>query len=296
MKIKEIYIGGWFQRTSLHLNEIYNFLKNAESKSNFSKKKLQKLQKKINPQDVKITLAELDYVSFKTKDGISVRIYEDGLTTLGLDEFSDDMKKDFKKMTDFYEKSFSEGISYIFSLGAPVPKDLAKIENVYPYFVVLDNESEKTINSILEEFQEKKYTTVNKKTFKMVQGGKIYIFNNKTSTMHKIRDFIEETIFLREFQSQLERYLNLHRNIWEKIAAVKEKGSIKGSEVNEQKTRIESYSKTINLIEARISQMNTYIHTRENITKAHIQDKDYREILEYRYETLSDSLSYVSDL
>jgi hypothetical protein len=218
------------------------------------------------------------------------------LTTLGIDSVTNSLPDEFKKMTDFYEKKLSKGLSYIFSLGAPVPKELANIKTIYPYFVILDNESEENIDKILNEFKQTRYTVIEKPSFQLIQGDKVYVFNNKKSELKKVRDFIEETIFLREFQNQLERYLNLHRAIWEKIAEVRERGSIKGSEVKEQKARAESYAKTINLIDTRISQMNTYIHTREKIIGTHITDPEYQEILQYRYETLSDSLVYVADL
>ena len=296
MNVKEIYIGGWFQRTSLHLHEVFRLLKYSESNLPLDKKKLRSMQKMINPQNVRFVMDELDYVTFRTENGISVRLYEDGLTTLGIDSVTNSLPDEFKKMTDFYEKKLSKGLSYIFSLGAPVPKELANIKTIYPYFVILDNESEENIDKILNEFKQTRYTVIEKPSFQLIQGDKVYVFNNKKSELKKVRDFIEETIFLREFQNQLERYLNLHRAIWEKIAEVRERGSIKGSEVKEQKARAESYAKTINLIDTRISQMNTYIHTREKIIGTHITDPEYQEILQYRYETLSDSLVYVADL
>ena len=40
MKISNVYIGGWFQRTMLQLTEIYDFLRNCDSKLNLDKEKL----------------------------------------------------------------------------------------------------------------------------------------------------------------------------------------------------------------------------------------------------------------
>lgn len=44
--IQQISIGGWFQRTTLHLSEIYDFLKYAESPLDLESKKLKSLRKK----------------------------------------------------------------------------------------------------------------------------------------------------------------------------------------------------------------------------------------------------------
>jgi len=38
MKVEKIFVGGWFQRTTLHLSEIYDFLKEAKSPLDLNKK------------------------------------------------------------------------------------------------------------------------------------------------------------------------------------------------------------------------------------------------------------------
>ena len=43
MKIK-IYYGGWYQRTTLHLSEIYDFLKRGHSNLDLDKRKLELLR------------------------------------------------------------------------------------------------------------------------------------------------------------------------------------------------------------------------------------------------------------
>lgn len=94
----------------------------------------------------------------------------------------------------------------------------------------------------------------------------------------------------------MHRYLNIHRNIWEKIAEVKERGKIRGSEIAPFRAQIESYDKTVNLIEARINQMDTYIKTRGSITRATKEFSKFTDVLQFKYETLSDTLEYVKDI
>ncbi len=40
MKISNVYIGGWFQRTMLQLSEVYDFLRNGESQLKLNKRNL----------------------------------------------------------------------------------------------------------------------------------------------------------------------------------------------------------------------------------------------------------------
>lgn len=292
---EKIYIGGWFQRTTLHLSEIYDFLKEAKSPLELDAQKLKELRSALDIKEIEMTLGRLDRIDMSGTSGISVRIYEDGLIILSKDE-SKEIEGDIKTLTDYYEQKLSPGIGYIFSLGAPVPKELASIKTIYPYFILLDDAKREDVEGLLDRFQQKKYFEIRKKQYEIYRGDKLYIINNRTERVSNIDTFVEEQVFIREFKTQLHRYLNLHRIIWERIAEVKEKGEIRGSEIGSFKSRIESYGKTINLIDARISQMGTYIKTRESIAKGNPDLRNFLDVLDFKYETLQDTLEYVKDI
>ena len=294
-KIEKIYIGGWFQRTTLHLSEIYDFLKQADSPLKLDKAKLSELRNEMRISSVEMKLGNLDCVIVKSDLGIEVKIYEDGLIVLckvnGLS-----IKNEIQTLATYYEQKLSPGIRYIFSLGAPIPKDLANIKTIFPYFIILDNSPKQDIKELFGQFKQEKYFEILKKEFEIYRGDKLYVINNFSEKLSNIEDFVEEQVFIREFKSQLHRYLNLHRIIWEKIADVKERGKIKGSEVGLFKDKIESYSKTINLIDGRISQMGTYIRTRESIAKNNAGLANFLDVLDFKYETLADTLEYIKDI
>ena len=130
----------------------------------------------------------------------------------------------------------------------------------------------------------------------MLRGDKYYFINNKKTSIGNVERYIEEQVFIREFKGQLHRYLNLHRIIWEKIDAVKDRAKVRGSDVVKFTTKLESYEKTVTLIEGRIKQMSTYISTRERIAKEDTELTDFLAISGYRYETLRDTLEYIKDL
>jgi hypothetical protein len=295
MKAQKLYIGGWFQRTTLHLSEIYDFLKDAHSPLALERPKLKALRNAMSIERVEMHIAHLDYITLVTTIGIEVKIYEDGLIVL-CKENKLSTKEDIKILTTYYEEKFSTGLKYIFSLGAPIPKELANIKTIYPYFVVLRNASINNIENLLTEFQEEQYIEIRTKDFEIYRGNELYIINNLREQLADIERFIEEQIFIREFKSQLHRYLNLHRVIWERIAEVKEKGQISGKEVGDFRDRVESYSKTINLIEARISQMDTYLKTRESVATGDPDLAKFLKVLEFKHETLADTLEYIKDV
>ena len=297
MKISNVYIGGWFQRTMLQLSEIYDFLRDCKSELNFDQKKLDEYRKNLYIGNIDYGVAGEEYITFTTGNGIGVKIFEDGLIVLNNKNITEEtLFSDIEKVQEYYEKNLSPALNYLFSLGAPVPKELAHIESVYPYFIVCDKATNEQMRELLVKTEKQKYFEFTNSKYDVIRGDKYCFVNNKSESIDKIERYIEEQIFIREFKGQLHRYLNIHRIIWEKIDAVKEHSMVKGSEIVKFTTKLEGYAKTINLIDGRIKQMSTYIPTREKIAKGDKELTEFLEISGYRYETLRDTLSYIQYL
>ncbi|MBQ3413519.1 hypothetical protein IJH33_01565 [Candidatus Saccharibacteria bacterium] len=297
MKINSIFVGGWFQRTTLQLSEIYDFLRGEEVQIKLQQKKVDEFRKNLEIGNLEYGSSGEEYLIFSTAEGINVKIFEDGLIVLNNTMVSEEtLFSDIEKVKDYYETRLSPAFNYLFSLGAPVPKELAGIKNIYPFFVVLEKATQEELQSLLSKTEGRQYYEFKNSKYDVLRGNKYYFINNKTKSNDEIERYIEEQIFIREFKGQLHRYLNIHRIIWEKIDSVKAHSRVKGSEIVKFTTKLEGYAKTINLIDGRINQMGTYLPTREKIAK---QDKDLSEFLEisgYRYETLRDTLEYIKYL
>lgn len=297
MKIEKIYIGGWFQRTTLQLSEIYDFVRDASSKLALDEKKLISLHDSLEIKDVNYGIDGLEYLLISTRSEVNIKIFEDGLIVLNdenVNEFS--LFNDIDALADYYENKLSPALSYLFSLGAPIPKELANIETVFPYFIVLNNESKENIQLLLSKTEKEKYFEYNNDSYDVVRGDKYYFINNKTKSIQQVERYVEEQIFIREFKAQLHRYLNLHRIIWEKIDAVKENVKVKGKDIVAFSSKIDGYRKTVNLIDSRINQMNTYIRTREKLAKSDESLTGSLDLIGYRYETLINTVSYMQQI
>lgn len=297
MKISNVYIGGWFQRTMLQLSEIYDFLRAGTSKLKLDPEKLMEYRKDLMIGNIDYGVSGEEYVRYTTADNLVVKIFEDGLIVLNNPNVGEDtLFTDIEKLTDYYENKLSKAFNYLFSLGAPVPKELANIATVYPYFIVCDKVSKDELANLLNKTERQKYFEFNNKNYDVIRGDKYYFINNKNKSLDNIERYIEEQIFIREFKGQLHRYLNLHRIIWEKIDDVKEQANVKGADIVKFNGKLEGYSKTINLIDGRINQMSTYIATREKIAKSDSELAEFLAISGYRYETLRDTLDYIKYL
>lgn len=297
MKVSNAYVGGWFQRTMLQLSEIYDFLRETKTKLALDHDKLVEYRKNLQIGRIDYGVQGEEYIEFTTSVNIKVKIFEDGLIILNNQNVSEDtLFADIDALADYYENKLSPAFSYLFSLGAPVPKELAHIETVYPYFVVTENATKDDMNTLLTRTDKQKYFEFDNEKYDVIRGDVYYFINNKKSKLENIERYIEEQIFIREFKGQLHRYLNLHRIIWEKIDNVKERASVKGADILVFNTKLDSYAKTITLIEGRINQMSSYLSTREKIAKNDKELVEFLNISGYRYETLKDTLDYIKQL
>ena len=203
MEIKNLYVGGWFQRTMLQLSEIYDFVRGEGSKLPLNAKKLDMLREQLDIADIEYNVSGQEYVKITTKENLIIKIFEDGLITLNKCASSvETLMEDINEVTNYYEKKLAAAINYLFSLGAPLPKELAHIENIYPYFVVCENTSRAHIKELLENTEKQKYFEFSCPDYSVVRGDKFYFINDKKSKTEVVERYIEEQIFIREFKEQ----------------------------------------------------------------------------------------------
>ena len=180
MKISNVYIGGWFQRTMLQLTEIYDFLRDCKSQLDLDPEKLQEFRKSLEIGKIDYGVAGEEYIEFTTALNMKVKVFEDGLITVNNTNVSDDtLFADLDKITDYYENKLSPAFNYLFSLGAPVPKELAHIETIYPYFIICDNVTKEDISDLLSRTEKQKYFEFSSEKYDVVRGDKYYFINNK---------------------------------------------------------------------------------------------------------------------
>lgn len=285
--------GGWYQRTTLHLSEVYDFLARAETHLNLDKGKLMTMNKALGLTKVTREAGYLEFVKAETESGIEIRYYEDGLYILEIE--TSNPKEGGKQLEGYYDRIFGPAIAYIFSLGAPTPKILANIKTRHPMVIST------------EELHPEKYTPdkdVFGETYSRITTSQVtvcktpeYIFVvSKPKIKVAMEEMVEMQIFFREFKDQLEKYLDIHRTVWEEISEIKERRNIKGNEVEQIRTRLDSYQKTINLINSRINQMGAYIGTRAKIAKSLSIEDQLTTLFQYKFEILSDTHSYIREI
>lgn len=289
----KVTFGGWYQRTTLHLSEIYEFLANANSYLELDKAVVKANHEKLNLVSVTRENGYFEYVQAITKDQITIKYYEDGLYVLEM--HTQNILKAKEMLETYFSNFLNPAINYIFSLGAPIPKVLANIKTIHPIVVSYPVESTEHVQIDKNLYGQiySQLVTSELAVFKL----KEYIFiAYKENTAVKIDKVIENQIFFREFKDQLEKYLNIHRKIWSEISVIKEQKKIKPKNVGPLNAKLSSYQKSISLITNRINQMGSYVRTRKAIAQDEGTDKQLLNLFQYRFEALIDTLEYIKEI
>lgn len=287
-----VTFGGWYQRTTLHLSEIYELMVLGTSKLPLSKEKLKELKENLNLISIAREVSSLEYILAKTEDGITIKYYEDGLYVLQTE--STDIEPAQKKLQDYFYQKLDPAVSYIFSLGAPTPKILAEIKNDHQVAVSLTLDESKKFSVDPQKYGEV-YSQICIKDYCVFKTPK-YIFIAASKRAKNIEDLIEMQIFFREFKDHLERYLFIHRTLWEEISKIKEQRFVRGKDIEKVRSDLDAHQKTIDLIRNRINQMNIYIDTRASIAEKLNLTDELLTIFQYKFETLNNTHAYIQEI
>lgn len=293
VKIEKIVLGSWYQRTTLHLTEIYGLISQAKSRLALSSVKLKEHQKNLSVISVSRQVGQLEHIEAVTKGGITVKFYEDGLYLLELNS-PKNIKENSQKLLDYYQQKLDPALNYIFSLGAPTPKVLANIKIHPPFAVSVVAPNPQSVSDQLTSLGSS-YSQVSFKNLTVYKTQEFIIIVSSKKTKI-VDDLIKDQIFFREFKDQLEKYLNIHRSVWEEISLIKERKNIKGNQISPLRNKLEDYQKTVQLIDSRINQMAVYVNTRKSISSQNQTEEGLSNLFQYKYETLLDTHTYIKQI
>ncbi len=289
----KFYYGGWYQRTTLHLSEIYGFLHNGYTELPLNKEKLNRNLELLDLNKVERKNDYLEFILASNTDGIDIKYFEDGLYVLETE--SNEIEAGKEKLESYFSEKFNPAISYLFSLGAPTPKILANIKQSHPLVVVVESKTHSKYEVDKKMFGDV-YSVVDSKKFTVYKTPNYIVIAVDPNSTQEVTNLVCMQIFFREFKDQLEKYLNIHRKIWEDITLIKDSGSIKGSQIVKNRMKLDSYDRSISLINNRINQMGTYVKTRQSISKDLGIEDHLTKVFDYKFETLVNTLSYIKEI
>lgn len=230
MLIHNIYLGTWFPRTSIHLKELFHFLKEKKVTVGLDRKKANIFHDSLGLKSCVYHEEHVcDYIE-AIFDGVSFIATEDGVMLARNIEpfiFSDNKIVAEKKelLRDFYVSKMGPIINYLFSLGAPVPRDFSKFESILPFILVVSDAQEDNISKLYADTSENKTSVVYGTDINVHNSPSlvVIVINNKEliqKNLIQIEDFVKQYAFFRDVELQLEEYLLKHREYWNEISRV----------------------------------------------------------------------------
>ena len=295
MSIKKVYLGTWFQRTDLHLREIYNFFVNGLVSEQLNQQKIKELRDTFGKVSVDFCEDIINYCLLKTPNGIVTEFTEDGIITLSKNY--KDANGDIKLLQNFYENTLSPAINYLFSRGAPLPKELADIKLVFPFFFVATGITDNDAKELLIKLDDGLITAVEgtKLTLYVGSVGNILAFKHQEG-LKLANDFIKYGVFFREFESQLAHYLKLHRQIWEEMDAIRAQKSIKRGDFAKIRNQLMARKKFLSFVSARLAQMDHLIAEREKYVEDQKLRDELKQISWDSFASVVAAYQYIIDL
>jgi hypothetical protein len=290
----EIYIASWFQRTALHLIEFYNFLKNKESVPGLEGEKGKELLKSVNLKNIHYNEDQrFDNIIFSV-DNQDASMTEDGIFMIKTKKT--DVLKNIKSLEKGYNGFLIPAFEYLFKKGASISKEFGMLKETNPiYFVYREASKEECLNQF-KEMGEEFFSSIKSNDLEIYFGDRISLINVLNSKFSDLEEVIRYLVLAREFERQLHYYLNFHRNVWDKIAAIRKFERITNKEFTNIDEELKHYLEVLLIVKARLAQMKEIISNRE--TNIDSQTKKLLEGLKFyhRLGTLKENHDYIYHL
>src|SRR3989338_292309 len=149
MKIEKIYLITWLQRTTIHLQEMYDFLRGNFDSLQLNEDTLEQSLKALDISDVLLT-EKNDFETLTAKAGAyEFTAVEDGVFSLSTTE--PNISTSIPAIEDYYRNHLGPSLAYLFSKGAPLPKELSDIKEVYPIVLIVRDATDEDIELLRNE-------------------------------------------------------------------------------------------------------------------------------------------------
>ena len=287
-------VGIWFQRTNIHLREFFRFAQGQGKIPGLDAKKLATLRNNLHAQNLHFLERDLNLLTLQS-EGIDMSMTEDGVILLSKKEAN--LSAGVKALEKYYRDVFGPALSYLFSRGAPVPKSLSNLKEIFPIVVVTKNKDEKGIRAIYETFKETPYTSAHASDVTIYFSNNLNVFNLHEPIMSdaEVDELLRLSVFFRDLESQLNEYLELHRDIWDEVSGIRETPSLRSRDFPIVRNKILDITKTLSFVEARIAQMGNILDEREAVVSEH-EHARLRQLELNSFESLKAGQRYVSNL
>lgn len=261
MRIEKVYLGTWSQRTNLHLQEVYRFLKYAKGADDLDEDRVKELRNALAPSEVTFRNASIN--SIRAACGpFTVSVTEDGVVLMSSNET--DLTAARAALVKFHEEALDPAFRYLFSRGAPMPREIADIEKAGDFITIVRDADDADVRETFETFGDRFHSHTSSEGIRVMTGHRIEIIDVGKLDLaeEEVEGFVRDLSFFKDFDRQLYAYVRLHRRIWDKLSAIREARSLKYADFPSVRADIMGYEMTLGVVRARLAQMDDILSER----------------------------------
>lgn len=275
MKIKKIYIGSWFPKTGLHLNEFIDFLRWQKVIDLLEEKQAKKLHAKLKPYGV-IEKESEDMRYVQTQSGkFLFKYFSDGLLIVESEKFNS--FKDFEKLLNFYQQKLSPCLSFLFSVGAKGLELIREPGLRKIYYLACEKATRNDIDKLFKKNNYVLESIVDYREFSVYRAEGLTLIGFYEEINDKqLNILMEYLIMLDEVKRHLVKLLHMHRRIWEASEKIYRANRVRVKELPDNAAKLTEYLTEIANIQVRLQQMQINL--------------DYREVKAREFEGLYENL------
>lgn len=293
MKMDYLYLGTWFQRTSLHLREVYDFLHARKGVVGLDQDKLDAHWRSLDVGNVRLHReTDIDYVKTECA-GITVTLSEDGVLLLSLPGGG---MKERRHLEMFYSEKLGPALAYLFSRGAPLPKELTTVKTVYPIIALVHEATAEDVEVFFAAHGDQQLTAARTDSIDIVFGQVVEMISVTRVVADSLAaSLVPYLIFFREIENQLQRYLDLHRQLWDEVAHIRRSTTLRYQNFPDVRHLMLSFLETLSFVQARLAQIDDMLNARQRLVSPQIK-ATMRQLGVDRFENLHASQQYTQHL
>ena len=201
-------------------------------------------------------------------------------------------QEDVPDQRDFFLNKVLKAFSFIYSIGAPVPKVFNQIEHILPTYIVARDGTPEEIDELFAHYGDHMVASLDGPDGRIYTGDDIWVVVGGEVS----GDEIGFAIFAHSFKRQLYKILEIHRSIWQEVDDVRKYGNVHLKELADISDTLTDLKNESLFFKSRLAQMGDFVIARKAIAAHAVHMETLRKDVDQKLVSLSSAHRYFVSL
>ncbi len=293
MKFLNIYIASWAPSSTLHLKDYYRALAHWDS-STFKRKEIRSWLKDMELEEIHYSTEAINVIGGRFLNKLFFRVLEDGLMIIGQEV--DEINKDHQGLDQFLTKKMNQLWDNLFSRGAALPKVFEEIESRHPLLLTVSGAKPDDLEDVFRNFKVIPYKKIQLEKGEVWIGETLVVVNNSKYQKEVADKMIEQLLFARVYEIQLERFVKGYEVLWNQVDGIRKQSFIQQTELAHIHDKIFNIQSQANFFTARLNQMKHFLEWRGKLIDEYVKDSVLNKTFKTFFISLNSSQKYLEEL